>query len=231
METDQELFAKGLATYQKVIRHNYMAHREVYRLLHDVLVSEAPKQFVFLDIACGSATGSAQALKDTDVGGYIGVDISQPSLELAREELKNLSCQVDLRRQNFIEAVNEWKEPIHVVWIGQSLHHLKRPEKQDFIGRVRAILPPDGIFVIWEPTCLEGEDREGWMERFGQLRPEWPMVSDDEFAAFESHQRASDFAETATTWMEMGRAAGFTSVDELWISPNKLARVYRYSRQ
>ena len=56
METDQELFAKGLATYQKVVGQNYMAHREVYGLLHDVLVSEAPKQFVFLDMACGTAT-------------------------------------------------------------------------------------------------------------------------------------------------------------------------------
>jgi hypothetical protein len=28
MQTDQELFAKGLATYQKVVRLNYMAHKE-----------------------------------------------------------------------------------------------------------------------------------------------------------------------------------------------------------
>jgi cyclopropane fatty-acyl-phospholipid synthase-like methyltransferase len=228
METDQELFAKGLATYQKVVRHNYMAHREVYRLLHGVLVSEAPKKFVFLDIACGPATGSAQALRDTDVGGYIGVDISQPSLDLARKELKDLSCPIDLRRQDFVETVNAWSEPVHVVWIGQSLHHLKRSEKGDFIRRVRAILPPDGIFLIWEPTCLEGEDRDRWMERFRQMRPEWPMVTDDEFAAFDSHHRASDYAETATTWMEMGRGAGFSRVDELLIVPNKLARVYRY---
>jgi SAM-dependent methyltransferase len=230
VETDQELFANGLATYQKVVRHNYMAHREVYDLLHDVLVSEAPREFVFLDIACGPATGSAQALKDTDVGGYIGVDISQPSLNVAKEELKNLSCSVDLRRQNFVEAVNAWNEPVHVIWIGQSLHHLRRSEKEDFIRRVRAILPPDGLFLTWEPTCLEGEDREGWMERFRQMRPKWPMLTDDEFAAFDSHSRASDYAETGRTWMEMGRAAGFSRADELLIVPNKLARVYRYSQ-
>ena len=27
MQSDQELFAKGLATYQKVVNLNYMAHR------------------------------------------------------------------------------------------------------------------------------------------------------------------------------------------------------------
>jgi SAM-dependent methyltransferase len=137
METDQELFAKGLATYQKVVRHNYMAHREVYDLLHDVLVSEAPKQFVFLDIACGTATGPAQALRGTNVGGYVGVDISGPSLEVARQELNSLPCPTDLRRQNFVEAIKAWDEPVHVMWIGQSLHHLKRSEKQEFLRRAR----------------------------------------------------------------------------------------------
>lgn len=115
METDQELFAKGLATYQKVVRQNYMAHREVYGLLHDVLVSEAPKQFVFLDIACGTATGSARALQGTSVTSYIGIDISQPSLEVAKAELSTLACPIDLRCQNFVEAVNAWDEPVHVI--------------------------------------------------------------------------------------------------------------------
>jgi len=32
----------GLATYEKVVGRNYMAHREVYSLLHELLVSEVP---------------------------------------------------------------------------------------------------------------------------------------------------------------------------------------------
>jgi hypothetical protein len=62
MPSDQELFAKGLATYRKVEAANYMAHREVYGLLHEVLVSQAPDAFVFADLGCGTATGSAGAL-------------------------------------------------------------------------------------------------------------------------------------------------------------------------
>jgi SAM-dependent methyltransferase len=229
VETDQELFAKGLAAYQKVVGQNYMAHREVYGLFHKRLVSEVPKQFVFLDIACGTATGSARALQGTSVSGYVGIDISQPSLEAARAELNTLACRIALRCQNFVEAVNAWDEPVHVIWVGQSLHHLQRSEKQEFIRRVHAILPPDGLFLIWETACLEGEDREGWMERFRQMRPRWPMVTDDEFAAFDSHHRASDYPETATTWMTMGHEVGFSRVDELLTAPSNLARVYRYS--
>jgi hypothetical protein len=55
------------------------------------------------------------------------------------------------------------------------------------------------------------------------------MVTDDEFAAFDSHHRASDYPETATTWMTMGHEVGFSRVDELLMAPSNLARVYRYS--
>ena len=67
------------------------------------------------------------------------------------------------------------------------------------------------------------------MEQFLRLRPEWSMMTDEEFAAFESHQRASDFAETSATWMAMGHEVGFERVEELFVSPQRLARVYRYS--
>ena len=37
MTSDQELFAKGLATYRKVIAANYMAHEQVHNLLQEIL--------------------------------------------------------------------------------------------------------------------------------------------------------------------------------------------------
>ena len=53
-----------------------MAHKEVYGSLHQVLVAEARDQFVFLDVACGTATASAEALKGTSVDNVgIGTDI------------------------------------------------------------------------------------------------------------------------------------------------------------
>jgi SAM-dependent methyltransferase len=229
MPTDQELFSTGLATYRKVVSQNYMAHKEVYGILRQILVTEAPDQFVFLDIACGTAAASAEALKDINVGRYIGVDISRPSLDLAREGLKHLNCPVDLRCQDFVDAITAWDESVHVVWIGQSLHHLRAHEKQHFMRRVRTLLPHNGFLLIWEPTCLEGEDREGWMERFRRLRPEWSTLTDEEFAAFEDHIRASDYPETSATWKSIGHEAGFERADELLMVPNQLARVYRYS--
>lgn len=94
--------------------------------------------------------------------------------------------------------------------------------------RLRASLPSNAFFLIWEATRLDGEDREEWMARFRQQRSEWSALTDEEFAAFDSHHRASDYSETAATWMGLGHEAGFKRVEQLFIVPNQLARVYRY---
>jgi hypothetical protein len=94
--------------------------------------------------------------------------------------------------------------------------------------RIRALLSNNGLFLIWEPTCFEGEDGEGWVERFRRVRSQWSMLTDEE-SALEDHARASDHAETSETWMAMGREAGFERVDELLTAPDRLTRVYRYS--
>jgi hypothetical protein len=56
---DQELFAKGLATYRKVIAANYMAHEQIHNLLHDILLNDAKDGFIFADLACGTAPFAA----------------------------------------------------------------------------------------------------------------------------------------------------------------------------
>ena len=128
MPYDAELFAKSLAAYEKVVGLNYMAHREVYGILRDILVAEAADQFVFLDIACGTASASAEAERHQR-GRYIGIDISSRRSRWLRRNSATLRCPVDLRCQDFVEAFSTWNEPVDVVWIGQSLHHLPHPAK------------------------------------------------------------------------------------------------------
>jgi ubiquinone/menaquinone biosynthesis C-methylase UbiE len=225
--SDQEVFAKGLATYQKVVAANYLAHQQAYHMLREVLLNEAKRGFVFVDLACGAAPYSAAALAGTGVARYVGIDISRPALDAAKESLASLSCPIELRCQDFIEAIDAWEGQLDVVWIGLSLHHLRTSEKRAFIGKVERRLPRDGLFLIWEPTCLEGEDREGWVERFSQFL-KGLALSDDEFAAMDSHQRAADYAEMAATWKGMAREAGFQQTDEIFAAPDRLTGVYLF---
>jgi hypothetical protein len=134
---------------------------------------------------------------------------------------------IELRCQDFVEAIGAWEGQLDVVWIGLSLHHLRSSENLAFMGKIERLLPHDGLFLIWEPTCLHGEDREGWVERFSQFLKGLPL-SDGDFVAIDSHQRASDYAETAVTWKGMAREAGFEQANEIFASPDQLTSAYLF---
>jgi ubiquinone/menaquinone biosynthesis C-methylase UbiE len=51
--------------------------------LHRILVDEIVQPFQFLDIACGDARATVEALKGTRLAHYCGIDLSQAALELA----------------------------------------------------------------------------------------------------------------------------------------------------
>ena len=224
----QAMFNRQLATYRKVVSENLMYHREVYDIVGKVLAEESPAQFKFLDIACGDASASAAMLARTAIGHYHGIDLSARSLELARQTLAALPCKADLQCRDFSEAMADWTEPVDVVWIGMSLHHLQLNAKSKLMQDVHRALTRSGRFLIWEPTFLDGEDRGGWIGRFSSYRAMWAALTDDEFATMEDHMRLADFPETADTWTTMGRQAGFAHVQELYTMPNRMGRVFKY---
>jgi SAM-dependent methyltransferase len=160
-EASSALFQNEWSTYRKVVENNYMFHREAYRCLRKILLDEVNFPFHFLDIACGDASASAEALKGTSVRHYCGVDLSKPALSLAEDALKVLACPVVLKQCDFVEALYDWNDPVEVVWIGQSLHHLLTPVKLALMREVRRIIGENGLFLIWEPTSPDGEDRQG----------------------------------------------------------------------
>src|SRR4029079_214431 len=224
--TDQSVFLHGWQIYRKVVDNNYMFHREVYDCLRKVILARARQPYRFLDVACGDSSASARALMGTQIEHYYGVDISGPALAIAREELSVLRCPVKLEQSDFVDAMANWTTPVDVVWVGQSLHHLDTAAKRHFMQNVRRILKGGGIFLIWEPTLLDGEGQEGWILRLESSRPLWLNLADDEWEAMLSHSRASDGPEKAGTWQDLGLEAGFRNAAEIYVAPTRLARVY-----
>ena len=224
------IFKKNWQRYRTVMAHNLMYHREIYCELHRVLVEEAPRPFRFLDIACGDASCTVEALEGTDVAAYHGIDLSQPALDLAHGYVENLGCPFKLENRDFVDAVAQWSDAVDVVWIGQSLHHLRLYDKRKLVQKIRSMLSPQGLFLIWEPTRLEGESEDGWYDRFVSNRPLWSVLSDEDFADIDNHHRTSDHPETAEGWRTLGTDAGFARVDELFRSPNDLARLYSFKQ-
>src|SRR3954454_821220 len=225
----EEQFARDWRTYAKLVDHDYVFHREVYAMLHRVL-AELAGPFRFLDLACGDARGVVGALRGTAVAHYHGVDLSLPALEMARAAVEALGCPVELDHRDFVAAMADRPEPADVVWIGLSLHHLQPPDKLTILREARGVLGGQGQLLLYEPTCRDGEDRAGYLERFaGTHRPLWTALSDGEWTTILDHVTRCDFPETASGWPALGRAAGFASLEELFVAPTDLYRMFGYS--
>jgi SAM-dependent methyltransferase len=224
-----ELFRRQWAVYQKLLDHNYLDHAEVYRILHRVLVGEIEGPFRLLDLACGDAGAMVGALKGTRVAHYHGVDLARPALELARGNLDALGCEVELEQRDFIEAMRDRPEPADVVWIGLSLHHLPTPDKRTLMREIRSVIGERGEFLMYEPTRPEGEDRNGYLARYEQIaRDSWTALTPAEGQALMTHVRTCDLPETVSSWVALGRDAGFSAADELFKAPSDLFRMFCY---
>ena len=220
------LFQSQWQLYRKIVDHNYLFHREAYRCLHRLLVDEAVQPFRFLDVACGDASATVEALQGTRVRSYHGIDLSQAALELASKALETLGCPVVLDQRDFVEALCDRPEPVDVAWIGLSLHHLTAPAKLTVMRQIRSIVGDRGLFAIYENTSPDGEDRDAWLRRWDDQKPGWTALTPEEWDVATAHVHANDFPETVSRWHALGREAGFGQVRELFVAPTNLFRVY-----
>jgi SAM-dependent methyltransferase len=224
-----EIFRHQWELYQKFLKFDYLSNAGAYRELHRFLTDEIARPFGFIDLACGDASGIVAALKGTQIARYCGVDLSAPALELAKANLQALSCPVDLEESDFTLAMRNRTRLADIVWISLSLHHLDTSAKGKLMREIRERLSPEGAFLIYEPTRDGGEDRPAYLDRFEKTgRQDWTALSGDEFKEAMGHVRSCDLPETASAWEELGRAAGFTKIAELYRSPDDLFRLFSY---
>jgi SAM-dependent methyltransferase len=160
------------------------------------------------------------------VASYQGIDLSQAALDLASKALETLACPVTLGRRDFVEALRDRPKPADVVWIGLSLHHLITSAKLAVMREIRNVVDDRGIFLIYENTSPDGEDREAWLRRWDDQKSCWTALTPEEWAVGTAHVHANDFPGTSSQWHALGREAGFGQVRELFVSPTNLFRMY-----
>jgi len=219
-------FQQQWQIYRKVVENNYLFHREAYGWLHRILVNEVDRPFRFLDIACGDARATVDALKETRVAHYHGIDLCGEALVLASKALETLLCPVTLDECDFVEALRDRPKSTDVAWIGLSLHHLPTPAKQILMHQMRDIIADRGVFVIYENASPDGEARDEWLLRWDGQKPSWTALTPEEWDAITDHVHAADFPETTSRWHSLGYEAGFGKVRELFVSPTNLFRMY-----
>jgi len=222
-------FQQQWATYRKLVEGDCLAHSELARILRQSLNETFTAPFSFLDIACGDASMMRAALTRTKVRHYHGIDLSQAALELAAKNLAGLPCAVDLDHRDFVEAMLRRPEHADAAWCSLSIHHLATADKLRLMQAIRNAVGTGGIFLLYEPTCRDSEDRAAFLDRFQRINKSlWNVLTPSEWEQIWHHVTTCDFPETAAVWCELGRKAGFGQARQVFRDPTDFFRLFRF---
>jgi hypothetical protein len=222
-------FQEQWATYRKLIASNSLSHHEVGDILRDSLNELFASPFTFLDIACGDASIMKTALRGTKVRHYHGIDLSQPALKLAAANLAGSRFEVDLDHRDFVEAMMRRPEHADAAWCSLSIHHLATDDKLRLIKAIRGATGAHGIFLLYEPTRRDDEDRGAFLDRFLRTnKSSWNVLTPAEWNQIWHHVTTCDFPETAAVWSELGRKAGFAHARQVFVDPTDFFRMFRF---
>lgn len=203
------------ALYRKVVDHDYLFHSGAMQALSRWLAGR--KVETFLDLGCGDASFTTGVLAGTGIRSYEGVDLSPVALDLARRNAGRLGCACGFTCGDFSVEVSRIGGVFDVVYIGLSFHHLRRHQKEEFFGAVRARLAGGGAFVFFEPALREGEGRDVYLEKWIALaRRDWTALTEGEMAGVIAHVTGSDYPETVADYRAMGAAAGLGKSEVLF---------------
>ena len=176
-------------TYRKVVAVNYMHHMEIKAHIEQILHTQfVGRPFSFLDLGCGDAATLAPLLASMAVQRYKGVDLSETALALAAENLKALSCPVELVCRDILAALEADTGLYDVVYTGFALHHLSTEQKAEFFRRVAQRLEKDGLLLLTDIVREEDESLPVHLRRYCDwLRSDWGSLNAEEKASACDH--------------------------------------------
>ena len=209
-------FFNGWSLYKRIVDNDYLCHRSTKRALSEWLDGFG-RPFSFLDLGCGDAAFSAEILNGRPVSSYTGMDLSPVALDLAMENTRRLMAPVLLVPGDFLTGIGSLPADYDVIYIGLSLHHLSRGEKEFFFSELRRRVAPGGTLLIYDPVLAPGESREAFMGRWvDHAEWAWSALSVDEVAGAVEHVTTSDFPEEIGTLNRMAVGAGFDPAEVLF---------------
>ena len=213
-------FFNGWSLYRRIVDNDYLYHqsvREALALWLDAWVNQVNRPFSFLDLGCGDAEFSSGILKGRPLRSYTGIDLSPVALELAANNTRELLAPCRLEAGDFITSVSTLPESYDIIYIGLSLHHLSRSEKEYFFGELSRKLQPGGFLLVFDPVLTPGETRDSYMGRWvDNAQWSWSALSVEEIEGAVQHVTTSDFPEEITTLNRMAVAAGFKPAEILF---------------
>lgn len=221
LPSSAEVFAKNWQMYQKILKHNYMRHKEMYDILHQFILNYPAKSFSFLDLGCGDLSTITPCLVDSNIYSYIGVDLSPQALEIAQKNITYIPGEKRLITGNIKDVVQELMSTknlkFDIVFSSYTIHHLSTLDKQNLINDIWQILNPNSCFIFIDTFREEGESRDRYLAKYWQnINKNWFSLTKDEIALAITHMKNCDFPETENTILNQAKNAGFSKCEFIY---------------
>ncbi len=231
-----EFFNNQWIIYQKVLNSNCMGHREIYHVLHQLLLSYFQKPFKMLELGCGDASFTSQALLNTLVESYKGIDLSKVALEIADSNMAEIKCSKSFIEGDFsqlpAELFNNQQDSFDVVLISFALHHLLLEQKDSVIGQLSNLLNSSGVFILIDVCRKQEEDRKTYITRYLEdVEYNWSVLSPEEYSMVANHIWSNDFPETQETLYKIAQKHNFNRVECLYCDPLDTTRLLCFYRR
>lgn len=215
--TAHSFFVDTWHVYSKIVAHNYMFHRELYRELTQMLQQACQRPISLLDLGCGDARFIAPVLHSLQLTRYCGVDLSEIALAQAADNLAPLPCPCKFYCVDMLTHLQQPTDTMYdVIFSSFALHHLNAADKAAFFDSCRKQLSVGGMLVLIDVARDEDQPLPAYLDAYcGRMASDWTALEPAERAFAITHVRNNDQPDSVSTLARMALQAGFSNVEAI----------------
>jgi len=213
-----ELFTDGWTAYEKVLKHNYLFHEEIYSDIKKYIGSRNLKNSLdMLEAGCGDASQTIKLFHDLDLQYYHGIDLSSFALGIAKKNLEPFKIKFNLECGDILERMSHVSSQFDIVFTSFAIHHLQLKEKQKFFNLAIEKLKDNGILIYVDVMKeFEKQDRTTYINSYLHYAKEhWNELDKKEMEAVNEHVSHYDFAESLEANVLLAKNSGFRDYTKL----------------
>ena len=175
----------------------------MHHALFQRLIGEALRQIGergplrFLDLGCGDASQLIDHLQELDVDTYVGYDLSNTALALAKENLTFMAGKTRFVEGRMEELLAEDENMYDIIHTSFAVHHLDDDMKAAMIRMASERLAPGGLLIYVDVFRQDDIGRAEYIEEYcGHMDVHWSLLSGDEKQSIRDHVTQFDFPST-----------------------------------
>lgn len=190
-----EIFKQNWTTYQRLIAHNYMFHRQRNEQVDLIIQNLGKDQKIrVLDLGCGDAYWVKSLASRDRIKSYTGIDLSPAALDYAKYNLEDLGFETKLHTGRMEEMILQEKSGFQLVYSSYAIHHLQDEIKQELLMHIYNCLDEGGIFVLIDVFRKPGQSREEYLKDYiTNIEQRWTALEPHDLSMISSHILQFDF--------------------------------------